>query len=211
MEVARVGCKNYGRNWPPFCPFEGPFGCIPTRASERILVRSPPRPAMTSAPVSANKHRPAGMASRDDLRTLFWVFIWLGGLHVVITTAVVALLCVPHPGAVTVLAGLALFSYLPVARPFTAWQTALAAHIAQIANTYFPVTLQVSEATRRACEKGVKTVVGARMLPATQDSDSEHSRVPDRTRATQRPAHQRHRLPPGHVSVVWPAPGNGQA
>ena len=113
---------------------------------------------MTSA-LSAKPH--AGVPPRDDLRTLFWVFIWLGGLHVVIITAVVALLCVPHPGAVTVLAGLALFSWWPIARPFSAWQTALAAHIAQIANTYFPVTLQVSEATRKACEKGVKTVVGA--------------------------------------------------
>ena len=71
------------------------------------------------------------------------------------------LVALPHL-QITVLAGLALFSWWPIARPFSAWQTALAAHIAQIANTYFPVTLQVSEATRKACEKGVKTVVGAR-------------------------------------------------
>ena len=114
---------------------------------------------MPPAPPAAKS--PAAVAPQDDAKSLFWIFIWLGGLHVVIITAVVALLCLPHPGAVTVLCGLALASWWPVARPFTAWQTALAVHIARIANLYFPVTLQVSPATRKACGQGVKMVVGA--------------------------------------------------
>lgn len=101
------------------------------------------------------------VGSRDDLRTLFIVFVWLGGLHVVIGAAVVAVLYVPDPVAVSVLCGLALAAWLPVERPFSKWQVKLAAYIACVANEYFPVTLCVHEETRKVCDaKGAKVVMG---------------------------------------------------
>lgn len=67
----------------------------------------------------------------------------------------------PHPVAVSVLCGLALAAWWPVERPFSKWQTKLAAHIARVANDYFPVTLEVHEDTRLLCDKkGAKVVMG---------------------------------------------------
>ena len=74
------------------------------------------------------------------------LLLWLGLLHINTVAGAIAVACLPHAAAATLLAVLCVAALLPVDRPFAPWQQRLARHISDTAHAYFPISMLCEDA-----------------------------------------------------------------